>query len=204
MRNPSRGDGVRLLQKKYFIRRTIGNWQLGRVALAFLLLTASVPLLGTQEVRKADEYAIRSAYIYNFLSFTTWDTTLFSHDTDTIRITILGEKRLEESITSLQGKQFRGKVLDVHIIESINAFQPSHVVYIGKSQQDSYQSLNREFSSKGILTLGEGNSFLKEGGDIAFVENNNTIRFSIDLSNAKASRLDISSQLIQLAVEVFK
>ena len=51
----------------------------------------------------------------------------------------------------------------------------------------------------GVLTVGEGDSFLDEGGIIAFVLENRRVRFNIDQAAAHKAGLQLSSRLLNVA-----
>ena len=56
----------------------------------------------------------------------------------------------------------------------------------------------------GILTVGEGEEFLRDGGMIAFVIENRRVRFDINQTAAETARLKISSRLLSVARSVEK
>ncbi len=52
---------------------------------------------------------------------------------------------------------------------------------------------------RGLLTVGEGDSFVREGGMIGFVIDNRRVRFDINQAAAEAAGLKISSKLLSVA-----
>jgi hypothetical protein len=55
-----------------------------------------------------------------------------------------------------------------------------------------------------VLTVGEGDGFLREGGMIAFVLENRRVRFDINQSAAEGADLKLSSKLLSVARTVEK
>ena len=53
-----------------------------------------------------------------------------------------------------------------------------------------------------MLTVAEQDTFLNDGGVIRFLNENNKVRFSVNLEAARAANLTISSELLKLAREV--
>ena len=53
-----------------------------------------------------------------------------------------------------------------------------------------------------ILTIGDGENFIRDGGMIQLVKVEGHIRFEINLDAAKSAGLKISSKLLQLAERV--
>jgi len=54
------------------------------------------------------------------------------------------------------------------------------------------------------LVVGEDAPFLRAGGMIAFILQDRKVRFSVNLTNAEAAHVKLSSQLLQHAVEVLQ
>jgi hypothetical protein len=54
----------------------------------------------------------------------------------------------------------------------------------------------------GILTVGEGDSFLRDGGMIAFVVENRHVRFDVNQAAANRAQLRLSSKLLSVARSV--
>ena len=76
-----------------------------------------------------------------------------------------------------------------------------HVLFIGaKSKKDLPKVL--ESLGPGVLTVGEGERFLRDGGMIAFVIDNRRVRFDINQSAARNAKLRISSKLLNVARSV--
>jgi hypothetical protein len=55
-----------------------------------------------------------------------------------------------------------------------------------------------------VLTVGEGNDFIRQGGVIAFVIDNRRVRFDISLRAATNASLKLSSKLLSVARSVDK
>jgi hypothetical protein len=55
---------------------------------------------------------------------------------------------------------------------------------------------------RGVLTVGEGVPFVREGGMIGFVIDNRRVRFDINQAAVEAAGLKMSSKLLSVAREV--
>jgi hypothetical protein len=53
-----------------------------------------------------------------------------------------------------------------------------------------------------ILTVGEANQFVENGGAIGFCTEDNKIRFEVNLDTAEKARLKISAKLLAVAKTV--
>ena len=54
-------------------------------------------------------------------------------------------------------------------------------------------------TNEGVLTIGETDEFLGDGGIISFFLEDKKIRFAIQLTHAKEAGLQLSSKLLSLA-----
>ena len=77
-----------------------------------------------------------------------------------------------------------------------------HLLFICSSEKDNLTDIIDIIKNKNILTVGETKDFLKTGGIINFLLDDNKVRFEINLSAAKKSNLIIRSQLLRLAQKV--
>jgi hypothetical protein len=56
----------------------------------------------------------------------------------------------------------------------------------------------------GVLTVGEGEGFIRDGGMIAFVIEDNRVRFAINQAVAENAGLKLSSKLLSVAKAITK
>jgi hypothetical protein len=76
------------------------------------------------------------------------------------------------------------------------------VLFIGKSEKDTREIVTG--LGPGVLSVGEGDNFLQEGGMIAFVIDNRRVRFDINQTAVDAAALKMSSKLLNVARTVRK
>ncbi len=80
--------------------------------------------------------------------------------------------------------------------------QACQVVFAEASTKDVAKTLNG--LGRGVLTVGEGGSFLRDGGIIAFVIENRRVRFDINQTAAEGAALKLSSKLLSVARSIEK
>jgi len=145
------------------------------------------------------EYEIKAAFVYNFIKFVEWPeeiTELYPE----ISIAILGRDPFGETLDNLiKGKSIKDKKLSVYRYSDIEDIHFCHVLFISKSEEKNLKLIFAHLKEKSILTVGESSDFLKHGGIIKLLEKDNRVRFEINLQQANASRLKISSRLLRLA-----
>jgi hypothetical protein len=71
------------------------------------------------------------------------------------------------------------------------------VLFVAASQKGA--SKNLPSVGPGVLTVGEGDSFMRDGGMITFVIEGRRVRFDINLAVAENAGLKLSSKLLSVA-----
>ncbi|MDH3444645.1 MAG: YfiR family protein, partial [Deltaproteobacteria bacterium] len=73
------------------------------------------------------------------------------------------------------------------------------IVFVSVSEESRYAQIIEAMKTLPILTVGEESNFIRAGGMISFVIEDNRIRFEINLSPAEKAGIKISSKLLKLA-----
>ena len=145
------------------------------------------------------EYRVKAAFLLNFTKFVEWPAAELP-DSNTFGICILGDDPFGSALDRItEGETVNGRKLAV-LRTPPNSPKACQVVFVSKSEKDYPQALAG--FSRGVLTVGEGDSFLRGGGMIAFVIDNRRVRFDIDLTAAVKGGLKISSKLLSVARSV--
>lgn len=148
---------------------------------------------------RAEEHAIRAAFIYNFTKFVTWPPASFESDAEPIRVCIVEDGELAEALETLARKG-RGRQLRVARYRSLADVEKSHLVYIGESTDEALsKKILRSVAKRPVLTVGDIPNFVRQGGIIGFVSSGRELAFEINPATAKRSGLEISFKLLSLA-----
>lgn len=148
------------------------------------------------------EHHVKAAFLLNFIKFVEWPPDEFPDADSPISICIVGEDPFGPAIDEIvEGEVVGSRKLTVH---RVAAPQPKEcqVVFIGRSDKDSAKALAGV--GPGVLTVGEGESFLRGGGIIAFVIENRRVRFNVNQTAARNAKLRLSSKLLSVAKVVEK
>jgi hypothetical protein len=146
------------------------------------------------------EYQVKAAFLLNFTKFIEWPPAASADGPFTI--CVLGDNPFGGALDRMvEGETAGGRGLAV---QKIDREQPAHcrIVFAGRSEKDLSAFLAR--LGPGTLTVGEDDSFLREGGMIAFVIDNRRVRFDVNLRAAANAGLRISSKLLNVARSVEK
>jgi hypothetical protein len=156
-------------------------------------------LCGSAQTAVPSEYQVKAVFLYNFAQFVEWPPSSFPNDQSPIIIGILGENPFGSFVeNAVAGEKVNGHPLAVYRFKTVEEIKTCHILFINKSESDQ-ASIFSSLKGKQILTVSDSPDCLKQGGIIRFVTKNNKINLQINLDNARADNLVISSKLLRLA-----
>jgi YfiR/HmsC-like len=149
------------------------------------------------------EYQVKAAFLLNFTKFVEWPPAAFEATDSPIAICILGEDPFGAALDQMvAGEVVSGRKLAVRRLKGAPAPKSCQALFIGKADKEALKIPAGQ--GAGVLTIGEGEAFVREGGMIAFVLDNRRVRFSINQSAAENAGLKLSSKLLSVARSVEK
>lgn len=188
------------------------------VFLIFVLSAAGICNALTEDQNK--EYQLKAAFLYNFIKFVDWPANMA--DSNEITIGIISKEPLVSLFEPLKDKKVKNKTCKVQQFpsfeeiqklggqnkkaadEQIESIKKCHLLFICSSETVYIKDILGQLKDTNILTVGEAENFLNEGGMINFVVEDKKVRFEINLDASDKAKLKISSQLLQLAKKVVK
>ena len=174
-----------------------GGWG-ARASLRMLLLLASAAAFGQPR-----EYDVKAAFLLNFTRFIEWPASAFADATTPFRICILGRDPFGHTLDEIvEGEAVNRHRLEVRRLTEIPAIQTCQIVFFGTAEKELLPSVGGP--GRGILTVGDGENFVRAGGMIAFVIDHQRVRFDINLTVAEGAGLKLSSKLLNVARSVHK
>ena len=160
------------------------------VALVALLLTGlPVP---AQEVSL--ENRVKASYLYNFVKYVEWPP---SARTGPITLCIAGRNPFGTVLDEI----LRDETVDGRTLTSRIILEPEagcHVLFIPDGSAAAVYL--RAARGTPTLTVGETSDFLARGGIISLVTEGRYVRFAISAEAAEQAQLQVSSRLLQLAI----
>lgn len=185
-------------------RRT--NWKPSLSSVRTLL--PALLLFGVCGVRAGDaslEYQVKAAFLLNFLKFVEWpqDGAQSVKPGAPLVVGVYGDNPFGSELAN----SFSGKVVDGHPVQlrfcnTEDEAGQCHLLFVGNGRK--LTPLLENMQSKNVLTVGESGDFLRGGGLIRFVIDDERVRFEISLAAADRARLRISAKLLQLARKVYR
>ncbi|WP_172449192.1 YfiR family protein [Bowmanella denitrificans] len=165
-----------------------------RLMLLFLMLLCPCHCLASG----LSQNQLKAAFLYRFSQFSTWPPP----PKQEMVYCVVGNPSLFNAVSELlstQPSKLKSKV--VTPIDSKEA-QQCQLLFI--SQQDRQQSLYwlEGVKDSAVLVVADTSEGFRQGAAIGLIADNNSLNFSINLTDARARGLELSAHLLKLATEV--
>jgi YfiR/HmsC-like len=150
------------------------------------------------------EYQVKAAYLLNFTRYVEWPARAFDSPEEPITICVLGEDPFGSVLDeTLVGRSSQGRQARVQRIRTVAESEDCHLVFISRETWRDQPDLPRRLRAVGRLTVGETDEFAHQGGVIAFVIQNEAVRFVVNAEARDLAGLRISSRMLSLAAAVY-
>jgi hypothetical protein len=145
---------------------------------------------------------VEAAYLYNFGKFVTWSQPTGS-DSTAFAICVLGRNPFGRVLdATVAGESIAGKKITVNTIENVQQATGCKVLFVSASEVSRLDAIIPACQRMNILTVSDIPDFALRGGIIGLVQQEDRIRFKVNLRAAENSHLTLSSELLKVAVEV--
>ena len=196
---------------------------MSRQILTSLALGALLLQMSVSGAAPRSKYETKAGYLLNFAEFIEWPAGAFSNAKSPIILGVVGKDPFGPELDKLQGKTVNGRTLEIKRFKGalefrgeetpgrrqddlpakqakkLSEMKSCHILFITSSEKNFLPKTRKPFRGASVLTVGETDSFLREGGMITFVESGNNVQLEINLAAAEQARLKISSKLLSLA-----
>lgn len=146
------------------------------------------------------EYQVKALCLLNFAKYVDWPTESFAQSNSPIVVGILGENKFGDDLkVAMQGKCIGERPVEIRPVSSEQDWRNCQVLFISESEKKREAGILNRVKSLPVLTVGESDEFLAEGGVVRFLLKDGKVRFEINLNAARTARLGISSKMLSLA-----
>lgn len=172
------------------------------LALVVLLSQLLVPNSAHPQSNSA-EYQLKAAFIFHFAQLVDWPADALGPENRPVILCTTGENSLFGVLeATIQGKQIGSRPLEVRHLQEKENPAGCHLLFIVGRDRRHAAAVLAKLNNAPILTVGESDDFIQQGGMIGFCLLENKIRFDINLKSAQRANLKISSRLLLLAKTV--
>ncbi len=148
----------------------------------------------------SDEYRLKAAFVYRFPQFVEWPAAAVQ-ESRTLDICVLQPNPFGSDLEQLiAGEALSGRPLRVREVSGIDGLNGCHALFTGA--RSDVRSALKAVMGRPVLTVGETDRFLDDGGAIALKVVGRRVRFEVNATNVQRAGLRISAQLLSLAAAV--
>lgn len=162
-----------------------------------VLLSLFVSMALAQEPNHGAQ--VRAAFIYNFAKFVEWPAHTFASGAAPLHLCALSGSNKAARLDLIDGRSAQGHPIVLQWISNAQQAGGCQILYLTRADIASHRQLMPAIQHWPILTIGENEAFINQGGMVALFVDRDHVRFSINQSAAQVSGLKISARLLQLA-----
>jgi hypothetical protein len=165
----------------------------------FLALCFWLPM-GAEEAPPASEYHVKAVFLLNFLKYVEWPAAAHSATNSPFKIVQAGEDRFAPDFAAfVKSKTIDHRGVALKHSGASDDWERCHILFVSGSERRNVRNILSPMKGRPVLTVGESDNFIAEGGMINFVMKDNKVRLHINLVAAEKAGLKISSRLLGIA-----
>ena len=170
-----------------------------------------------------NEYEVKAGYLLNFVEFVEWPPGAFPDAKSPVVLGVIGKDPFGAELDKLQDKIVNGRKLQIKRFKGALEFRGEetpgrrqhtlalkqsrklaelkscHILFVSSSEKSYLPLILKPLKGASILTVGDTEMFVHEGGIVNFLDSVNRVQLEINLDTADQARLKISSKLLSLA-----
>jgi len=169
---------------------------LARLTFLWLVLSGA----GTLGAPPGNEYQVKAAYLFNFGQFVEWPAAAFESPTAPFTICILGQDPFGTILDdAVRGETLSGRKVLVRRFEAPGEIAGCNILFVGRGETGRLEQTLHAQRGRHVLTVTDADGAATRDAVIVLITQNNRIRLRINLAEARANELVISSKLLRPA-----
>ena len=172
------------------------------LVLLFLSLLARPALAQEAAVSEAD---VKAAFLFNFTKFIEWPPEAFPREDSKVEVGVYGDEEFTQTLrTLLADKKAHGRPFVVRRLINVADAKTCQILYFREGEARKMGAAYESIKKLPVLTVGESNDFLDQGGMFNFFFEDKQLRFEVNPATAENAKLTVSSKLLRLAKKIRK
>jgi hypothetical protein len=164
------------------------------------VLAAMLTVQGVARAAPPDEYQVKAVYLFNFGQFVEWPQQADGSEHSPFVIGILGDDPFAGTIDDVvRGEALGSRPLVVKRFQDVEDISDCNILFIGRNERDKLDDALAATRGRSVLTVTDIEGAESKGAMIVLFKQDNRIRMRINLAEARASNLVISSKLLRPA-----
>ncbi len=169
--------------------------------LALLLFVSLYPLAANSQQIRPTAWEVKAAYLYNFGKFVRWPGLAQSRAS--FDICVVGKNPFGSALQSIvSGEKIDGANIVVKNSTSLQDAGHCRIFFVSSSEENRIKPILAAARQSNVLTVSDVPGFAQLGGMIELVNQEENIRFAVNLSGINEAGLTVSSELLKVAVKV--
>ncbi len=170
------------------------------LCLGLVLLLSLLSPTGLQAASPIKETYVKAVLLFNFTRYTQWPDAVFADNNAPYRICVLGRGPFVDALyTAVEGETVRGREMAILVLDSLDSVPNCQVLFVNEPGDYSLPDIFAYAQDYPMLTVGDGENFILEGGMVAYFKQGNKVRFAINPQAVSKAHLKISANLLPLA-----
>jgi hypothetical protein len=168
------------------------------LVVAFAMSLASAAWIGPPAgAETVPTPVIKAVYLVNFARFTEWPAAA---PQGPLTLCVLGDADVAASLDNLIGdRPINGRAVSVASLATFRIVHTCHLLYIAGEDPARTASALGAVASLHVLTVGDGEPFVRGGGIAALLMKEGLAKFAVNPDALSRSGLRISSKMLSLA-----
>lgn len=174
-------------------------------ALVILALLGTPAPSGAQMTSDAQtsDRSVMAAYIYRFITYVEWPTSVFSSAEAPIVIGVVNADDIASELEKIvQGRTAQDRRLQVRRIALSEALTGVNVLFIGGEVAPKFLQASKAHIERSVLTITGVERGIDQGSMINFIHVEGRVRFEVNVALAEKSGLRLSSRLLTVATRL--
>lgn len=170
----------------------------GLLAVAGLLFVTRPSAAGAPPT--LSENQVKALFLLNFAKYVEWPSNAFASPDSPMTIGVVGDNDISEDLRHvMSGKTFGRHPIVFRRVQRAEDCAKCHILFIRASEKPRLGEILQKVRNSPVLSVGESEQFVKQGGIINFMKKDGKVRLEIELGAARQSNLQISSKLLNVA-----
>lgn len=149
------------------------------------------------------EYQVKALFLVNFAKYVEWPEKAFEDTNKPFVIGVVGENNFGPHLEkAIEGKNVSGRAIQILAVEKDDDLAKCHILFVSASEKKHLSEIVAKVKELPVLTVGEAEPFISQGGVINFTKKEGKVRLQIDLGAARKAKLQLSSKLLSVADSV--
>jgi uncharacterized protein DUF4154 len=194
------GGAVRL-RRPFRMPRVIRAMGMAAILLVPLVtaLLLGVAFRAPLRAQESLENDVKAAFLYNFSKFVEWPVPP-DRTGEPFRLCVLADADFARAVDrTIDGQAVEGRKLERIEPRSPDDARRCAILYVGRRNLAQAAPLLASVRQMPVLTVGDDPHFVRQGGAIEFVLEDNRVRFDVNTLAAERSGLKVSSKLLRVA-----